>query len=275
MTAPFVKMNGLGNDFVIVSAPAAFDPTPDQVRAIASRDRGPGCDQIIALERSTIADVSMRIWNADGGEVAACGNATRCVAWLAMEAAGRDRIAVQTPAGILTARRAGPERVTVNMGTPGLYWRAIPLGRPMDTRAGSLGLAPPFDQPGFVSMGNPHVVFFVDDLARAPVETLGPQVEVHPLLPERANVGFAQIESRERLRLKVWERGVGQTKACGTGACAAAVAAHRRGLVKRTVMVAMDGGELLVDWREDTGQVHMTGPVAVESTGRVNWGAVH
>ena len=213
----------------------------------------------------------MRIWNADGEEVSACGNAARCVGWLLMEASGRDAAVVETRAGLLPAARAGDRAVTVDMGAPGLGWRDIPLAEEMDTARVELAVGPPtapiLHTPGCVSMGNPHVVFFTPDAAAAPVREVGPMIEHHPLFPQGVNVGFCEVRAEGRLRLRVWERGAGLTRACGTGACAAAVAAHRRGLCPRQVEVELDGGALAIDWRRGDGHVLMTGPVAVEHTG--------
>jgi diaminopimelate epimerase len=272
MSRPFLKMNGLGNDFVVVEARSApFRPAADEARAIADRGAGIGCDQLIAIEPSSRADAFMRIWNADGGEVEACGNATRCVGWLLMRASGRDHASIETVAGLLSAVRADDDQVTVDMGEPGLDWTEIPLAEEMDTRNIELQVgpidAPILHTPGCVSMGNPHVVFFVPDAAGAPVREVGPMIENHMLFPERTNVGFAQILDRDRIRLRVWERGVGETRACGSGACAALVAAARRGLTDRKAVVELDGGPLIIDWRESDGHVLMTGPVAVEFTG--------
>ena len=272
MSRPFLKMNGLGNDFVVVEArQTPFAPGPEQARAIADRASGIGCDQIIAISPSPSSEAFVRFWNADGDEVGACGNGTRCVAWLLMEASGRDEAVFETPAGTLSGRRAGERVVTVDMGQPGLDWRDIPLAEPMDTRGIELQVgpidAPILHTPACVSMGNPHVVFFVPDAAGAPVREVGPMIEHHHLFPERANVGFAQIVAPDRIRLRVWERGVGETRACGTGACAALVAAHRRGLVGRRATIECPGGELQIEWREADGHVLMTGPVAVEFTG--------
>jgi diaminopimelate epimerase len=277
MTRPFLKMNGLGNDFVVVGAGQASDrppfrPAADQARAIADRTgAGVGCDQLIGIEPSRVGDAFMRIWNADGGEVDACGNATRCVGWLLMQASGSDQATIETAAGVLRASRAGDHAVTVDMGAPRLDWKDIPLSEEMDTKGIELQVgpidAPHFHTPGCVSMGNPHVVFFVGDAEAAPVTQVGPMIEHHLLFPEGVNVGFAQIVSRDRIRLRVWERGAGLTKACGTGACAALVAAHRRGLTDRKATVIMDGGELTIEWRESDGHVLMTGPVEVEFSG--------
>jgi diaminopimelate epimerase len=213
----------------------------------------------------------MRIWNADGGQVEQCGNAARCVGWLLMEATGRDAVKLDTPGGLLEVSRAGEKRVTVDMGRPGLDWRDIPLAEPMDTRGVELQVGPIdnplLHTPGCVSMGNPHVVFFVKNAETAPVREVGSMIEHHRLFPERVNVGFCQVKARDRIRLRVWERGAGVTRACGTGACAALVAAQRRGLVDRTATVEMDGGDLRIEWRRADDHVLMTGPVAVEFTG--------
>jgi diaminopimelate epimerase len=274
MSRPFLKMNGAGNDFVVVEARRQpFAPSLAQVRAIADRRGGSGCDQLIAVEPSGRADAFMRIWNADGGEVDACGNASRCVGWLLMQERGTDRATLETNAGLIEVRRAEGERVTVDMGSPRLRWDEIPLAEEMDTRGIELQVgpidAPVLHTPGCVSMGNPHVVFFVRDAARAPVVEVGPLIEHHRLFPEGVNVGFAEIRSPDHIRLRVWERGAGLTKACGTGACAALVAAHRRGLAGRAATLALDGGDLLIQWREADDHVLMTGPVAVEFRGEL------
>jgi diaminopimelate epimerase len=276
MGRPFLKMNGLGNDFVVVEArgpgpESAFAPGPAEVRAIANRASGVGCDQLIAIEPSDRAEAFVRFWNADGGEVAACGNGARCVAWLLMQASGRDRAVFETGAGLLSATRGQDGLVTVDMGKPGLGWRDIPLAEAMDTRGIELQVGPIdhpiLHTPGCVSMGNPHVVFFVPDVSAAPVAEVGPMIENHPLFPERTNVGFAEIKGRGRIGLRVWERGVGETKACGTGACAALVAASRRDLTESAATVELIGGALDVVWRERDDHVLMTGPTAVEFSG--------
>jgi diaminopimelate epimerase len=274
MSRPFLKMNGLGNDFVVVEARSApFAPTGDEVRLIASRTRGVGCDQLVSIEKSDRADAMVRFWNADGDEVGACGNASRCIGWLLMEASGRDEAVMDTRGGLLHARRAGDHRVSVDMGEPRLRWDQIPLSEEMDTRGVELQVgpidAPQLHTPGCVSMGNPHVVFFVKDAETAPVREAGSLIEHHPLFPEGVNVGFAEIVARDRIRLKVWERGAGQTKACGTGACAALVAAARRNLCDRKATVVLDGGELEIEWRESDDHVIMTGPLEIEFTGNL------
>ena len=276
MTHVFVKMNGLGNDFVVVTpGETPFAPSVAEARAIADRAHGIGCDQLIGLGPSVKADGLMRIWNPDGGEVERCGNAERCVAWLLMEASGREDVTIEVSGRILNARRAGSASVTVDMGVPGLDWRDIPLAWEMDTCEIQLHDGPDLKDPGCVSMGNPHVVFFVADVLTAPIAEAGPHVEHHWLFPERVNVGFAQILARDKIRLRVWERGAGLTRACGTGACAALVAAHRRDLTDRAATMVLDGGELQVEWRASDDHVMMTGPVEVEFTGRLpSYGAV-
>jgi diaminopimelate epimerase len=272
MSRPFLKMNGLGNDFVVVEARSApFAPSLIEAQRIADRETGIGCDQIIAIEPSDKADAFMRIWNADGAEVDACGNASRCVGWLLMQATGRQAASIETNAGVLQVSAANDGAITVDMGRPGLDWTDIPLAEEMDTKGIELQVGPIDDPvlhtPGCVSMGNPHVVFFVPDAETAPVSQVGPMIEHHHLFPERVNVGFAQIKAPDRIRLRVWERGAGLTKACGTGACAALVAANRRGLTGSTATVELDGGELVIEWRASDGHVLMTGPAAVEFTG--------
>jgi len=272
ITRPFVKMNGAGNDFVVVNAlETPFRPTEDQVRALADRATGEGFDQLIAIEPSQTADAFMRVWNADGAMVETCGNALRCVGWLLMQADGADRAVIDTAAGPTTATRAGDHRVTVDMGRPRLDWDQVPLAEEMDTRGIELQIgpidAPVLHTPGAVSMGNPHVVFFTDRQDDGFVTGSGSLVEHHPLFPEGVNVGFAHVLDRDRIRLRVWERGAGLTKACGTGACAALVATARRGLTDRKATVVVDGGELVIDWDESSDHVLMTGPVEIERTG--------
>ncbi len=276
MTRPFVKMNGAGNDFVVVNAlETPFAPTVDQARAIADRETGEGCDQLIALEPSATADAFMRVWNADGGTVETCGNALRCVGWMLLQSSGRDQVTIDTLGGATTARRAADGRITVDMGAPRLDWTQIPLDEAMDTRGIELQLgpidAPVLHTPGAVSMGNPHVVFFMDhEPDDVFVRGMGSLIEHHPRFPEGVNVGFAHVLAPDRIRLRVWERGAGLTRACGTGACAALVAASRRGLAGRAATIAVDGGELQIEWDEATDHVFMTGPVEVERTGTLS-----
>jgi diaminopimelate epimerase len=272
MSRPFLKMNGLGNDFVVVEARSApFEPSAEAVRAIADRTSGVGCDQLIVIEPGEGVDARVRFWNADGEEISACGNGTRCVGWLLMQASGKDHAVIESRAGMLVATRAGERLVSVDMGKPGLDWAQIPLAAAHDTAALDVTLS---DEPalaaapGCVSMGNPHVVFFVGDLDAAPIVTAGPAIERHPLFPQGVNVGFAQVLGRDRIRLRVWERGAGLTQACGTGACAALVAAARRDLTDRAATLVLDGGELLIEWRDDD-HVVMTGPAAVDFAGEL------
>jgi diaminopimelate epimerase len=267
-TTQFVKMHGLGNDFVVIDARReAFPLDRARAHAIADRKTGIGCDQLILIEKPqrSDADVFMRIHNADGGEVEACGNATRCIATLIMAETGSDRVVVETNAGLLEARPAAGGRVSVDMGKARLDWREIPLASAQDTLHVDLALGKLAD-PVCTNMGNPHATFFVADAMSVDLASLGPRLEHHALFPERANIGIAQVLSPERLRLRVWERGVGITRACGTGACAALVAASRRGLVGRQAEVILDGGALAIEWRED-GHVVMTGPVATSFNG--------
>lgn len=259
----FRKMHGLGNDFIIIDGRSGQVDglSPDVVAAISDRQRGIGGDQVVVLEAPTHpdADVFMRIYNPDGHECEACGNATRCVGALMLTELGRERVAIQTVVGLLRVWRRG-ENYAVDMGVPVTTWDAIPLAAPADTLHLRLSLGPLVD-PVATSMGNPHATFFVPDLAAIDMRRLGPQLEHHPVFPEGANIGVAQVLAPDRLRLRVWERGPGLTLACGTGSCAALVAAHRRGLTGRRATVELDGGSLVIEWL-DNGRVEATGPVA-------------
>lgn len=253
MERRFSKMHGLGNDFVLIDARDAPVGMDDALaRAIADRRTGVGCDQLILIGPSGHADVSMRIFNSDGGEVEACGNATRCVPIFV----GRD-VTIETKAGLLDARRTG-DGVSVDMGQPRFDWDAIPLAYAMDTLAMPVSWED-LPAPAAVNVGNPHVIFFVEDLDRVEVERLGPLIETDPLFPSRINANFAKIENDHHLRLVVWERGAGLTRACGTGACATAVAAIRRRLCTGPVTVSLPGGDLVIDWRPGE-SIRMTGP---------------
>lgn len=272
---PFIKMHGLGNDFVVLDLrqrPLELDAA--QARGIANRRTGVGCDQVIAIEPSEQGDAFMRIRNADGEEVEACGNGTRCVASLLFGELGRDRVTIETVAGLLRASANDDGMVTVDMGPARLQWDEIPLAREMDTLHVDLAIgpasAPVLSDPCCVNMGNPHAVFFVDDVEAIDIHTVGPMLESHPLFPEKANIGFAQVLDRGHVRLRVWERGAGLTLACGSGACAAAVAAHRRDLTGRNMLLQLDGGELHLEWRESDGHVLMTGPVSTSFSGELH-----
>lgn len=254
-------MHGIGNDFVILDgrrAPVSL--TSLAARAIADRKRGVGFDQLIILEPSAQADLFMRILNADGSEAGACGNATRCVAHLVMAETNQSQVQIETIAGVLPVTIASPHELTVDMGPARLDWREIPLARAMETTAMDY-VYENLRAPGAVSMGNPHIVFFVDDLDAVPVRDWGPAMEHDPLFPERANINFAQVIDRETIRLRVWERGAGLTIACGSGACATLVAAHRQNRAARKAQIIQDGGPLTIEWRTD-GHVLMTGGYA-------------
>lgn len=266
---PFLKMHGLGNDFVVIDArerPLKLSET--QARLIADRRLGVGCDQLLIIEKPKnpkLADVFMRILNPDASEAGACGNGTRCVADLLMREGGRNHLVIETIAGLLDAERASGNRVTVDMGPARLDWRDVPLKEACDTLHIPLTLGPLSDPVG-TNMGNPHATFFVADAEKIDLASLGPVLERHAMFPERANIGIVQVLSPEKLRFRVWERGAGITMACGSGACAALVAASRRGLTGRKASVVLDGGELEIEWAKD-GHVMMTGPVAISFTG--------
>jgi diaminopimelate epimerase len=272
MRVPFVKMHGLGNDFVVFDERAgSLSLTAARAAAIADRRTGVGCDQLISIEPAAAgsgADAAMRIRNADGSAAGACGNATRCVADLLFRETGGRAGIIRTPAGNLPVERLPGGLIRVDMGAPRLDWRDIPLSCAMDTLHLDL-YAGEFGPPAACSMGNPHATFFVADLDRVPVTAFGPELEHAALFPERANIGFAQVLAPDRLRLRVWERGAGLTRACGSGACAALVNASRRGLTGRRATVVVDGGALEVEWRDD-GHVLMTGPVATAFHGTID-----
>jgi diaminopimelate epimerase len=265
---PFRKMHGLGNDFVVLDRrhdAVAIDAAA--ARNIADRRTGIGCDQLLLIEPPSqpAAQVAMRILNADGGEVEACGNGTRCIARLVAEETGDSRVRIETVAGLLEAELLPDGNVAVDMGLARTGWRDIPLAREMDTERVDLALGP-LREPVCTNVGNPHATFFVADAGAIDLAALGPRLEHDELFPERANIGVATVEGRERIRFRVWERGVGITRACGTGACAALVAAYRRGLTERQAIVALDGGTLDIRWRDD-GHVIMTGPAVLAFEG--------
>jgi diaminopimelate epimerase len=272
----FAKMNGLGNNICVLDARVDSMPlTAEIVIALADPSKGLGFDQMMVLEapRNPLADVFATIWNADGSVVSACGNGTRCVAWYLMRESGLDHMVIETAAGLLGASRAGDFAISVDMGEPRLDWQDIPMSERMDTMRIELQVGPLDDPimhgPGCVSMGNPHVVFFVQDAEIAPVTQIGSMIEHHPLFPEGVNVGFAEIVARDHIRLRVWERGAGLTRACGTGACAALVAAVRRRLSDRVARVQVDGGDMTIEWRASDNHVIMTGPVELEAEGTI------
>lgn len=263
-------MHGLGNDFAIFDArQGRLEMEPDKIRALGDRRTGIGFDQMVIIDppRTAGTDAFLRIYNADGGEVGACGNATRCVVKLLAEEKGGEAVVLETRAGKLEGWQSG-SRITVDMGPAGLDWKQIPLSREEDTLSLSLDIGN-LKNPAAVSMGNPHAVFFVRDVSSVALDAVGPQIEHHPLFPDRVNVEVAEVISPERIRMRVWERGAGITRACGTGACAVAVAGVRKGLVGRKVTVALDGGDLQIEWRETDGHVLMTGDAAEVFRGEV------
>ncbi len=260
-------MQGAGNDFVVLDDRARqLDLSEEQIRHLCDRRLGIGCDQLIILRPSDMADVWMLIFNPDGSEAGACGNATRCVAELLYRESGDERFTIQTISGLLPSWRAG-EAITVDMGAPRLDWAEVPLAGPADTLHLALSAGPLAD-PAALSMGNPHATFFVPDVAAIDIEAVGPELEFDPIFPARANIGVAQILGTDSIRLRVWERGAGLTLACGSGACAALVNAARRGLTGRTARMILDGGVLSISWREDN-HVLMTGPAALSYTGDI------
>ncbi|TMV94613.1 diaminopimelate epimerase [Thioclava sp. BHET1] len=253
---PFMKMHGLGNDFVVIDARTGDDPvTPALARALGDRHRGVGFDQLAVIRPSQDTDYTLEFWNSDGSRAGACGNASRCVGDYMMRELDRDALRFTTERGALAAVRGPDGRVSINMGAPILDAAAIPV------RTGSDPAHLPLDgDPIAVGMGNPHCIFFVDDAESVDLAGRGPLIEHDPLFPERTNVEFATLTGPDHLRMRVWERGAGITMACGSGTCATAVAAHLRGLTGKRVLVDVDGGQLEIDWRDDG--VWMTGPVA-------------
>lgn len=256
-------MHGLGNDFVIIDARIVdLNMTNAMAANIANRHSGIGCDQLIVLKPSTTADVKMQIFNADGGEVEACGNASRCVVSLL-----GNSVTIETTGGLLSGTTSDGNP-TVNMGSPRFEWTDIPLAYAMDSQHMPVGWED-LNDPAAVNVGNPHVIFFVDDVDSVDLERLGPQIETDPIFPERVNVNIAS-QDEKGLKLRVWERGVGLTKACGTGACATAVAAIRRGLVSSPVLISLPGGELSISW-ENGAPIMMSGPATYVFQGEADW----
>ena len=251
---PFMKMHGLGNDFVVIDARAqSLEMTESLARALGDRHRGVGFDQLaVILRTDSIADAYLKFYNSDGSTAGACGNATRCIARYLMDETGDELLSLETEHGILFAKDMGDQISAINMGHPDLNWQEIPLSQNIDT------LELPIDgSPTATGMGNPHCTFFVGDVDAIDLETQGPAFEHHPFYPERTNVQFAQVVGTDHIRMRVWERGVGVTLASGSSSCATAVAAARRGLTGRTVRIDLDGGTLHIDWRDDG--VWMTG----------------
>jgi diaminopimelate epimerase len=269
----FRKMNGLGNDFVVLDARLRpLSISQDLARAIADRKTGIGCDQLIVIEPSAKADVRMRIWNNEGFEVESCGNASRCIADVLFAETRKSVVTIDTLGGFLSCEKGGNGLVTVDMGVPRFGWQDIPLSEPFaDTRHIELQVgpidAPLIHSPSVVNVGNPHCIFWVKDLDIVDLAKTGPMLEHHPLFPQRANISLARIDAKDHITLKVWERGAGLTRACGTGACAALVAAARIRLTHRKATVTLPGGDLMIEWREADDHMLMTGPIAYEFEG--------
>jgi diaminopimelate epimerase len=275
-TVPYRRMSGLGNDFVVLDArDHPIRPTGDQVRWISDRELGVGCDQLIVLERAKTAgaDLFMRIFNAEGFEVDACGNATRCIGAMLTDELGRKKTVVETNAGLLISFRDS-DTVTVDMGAPKFGWRDIPLSEEfLDTRGIELQIgpvdAPILHTPSVVNVGNPHAIFWVNDLEKYDLGRFGPLLENHPLFPQRANISLAHVTDPAHIEIKVWERGAGLTKACGTAACAVAVAAARKGLADRQVTISLPGGALEIEWRKSDDHMLMAGPFSFDGAGEL------
>jgi diaminopimelate epimerase len=272
---PFRKMNGLGNDFVVVDARARrVDFSEAQARAIADRKTGIGCDQLIVMEKSSLADVKMRIWNAEGGEVESCGNASRCIADIVMTEKGVDSASIDTKGGYLVGTRMGHLQVSIDMGAPRFDWDQIPLSEKFhDTRHIELQVgpidAPLIHSPSVVNVGNPHCIFWVKDLDVVKLDKVGPMIENHPMFPERTNVELAKVVARDHVEVKVWERGAGLTKACGTAACAVMAAGFRLRMIDAECRVSLPGGDLAMRIDRATGHVIMTGPLQYDFEGEI------
>jgi len=268
----FIKMHGLGNDFVICDLrEQKYMLDCKEIRKISDRRLGVGCDQLIVLKESEnpAADVYMKIYNADGSEVGACGNATRCVGQMIIHETGKTHVVIETIEGLLTALETNKNNwIRVDMGEPRLLWHKIPLAEEQDTAFLDLDVEG-FSNPVAVNVGNPHAVFFVEDIASVNLMKIGPLVENHVMFPEKTNVEFVQVINKNTLKMRVWERGVGITEACGTGACATLVAAVRRSMVNRSAVVQLDGGDLEITWDEKTGHVWMSGPVCKSFEGHL------
>ena len=258
---PFLKMHGLGNDFVVIDArDVAHRGTAALARAVADRHRGVGFDQLAVIEHDAEADLRLTFWNADGSLSAACGNATRCIARHELDRRGVAALTLRTERGILWAVDAGVGLTSVNMVQPLTDWADIPLAHAMDTLHLPIG-----GDPVATGMGNPHCSFFVEDAEAVDLAKMGAEIEHHPLFPQRTNVQFAHLIAPDHLRMRVWERGAGVTLASGSSSCAVAVAAARRGLTGRKVKITLDGGDIWIDWRDDG--VWMTGPTATVFSG--------
>ncbi len=273
MSFHFRKMNGLGNDFVVLDARQnTIAISESQARAIADRKSGIGCDQLIVMEKSNFADVRMRIWNAEGGEVPSCGNASRCIADLIFDEKQTGQATIETLGGLLVATKAGEKLVTIDQGVPKFGWAEIPLSEPFaDTRHIELQVgpidAPLIHSPSVVNVGNPHCIFWVNDLDVVDFSRVGPMLENHPMFPERANISLAKVVARDHVILKVWERGAGLTQACGTAACATMAAGHRIKIIDAKCKISLPGGDLFMAVNEANGHILMTGPATYDFEG--------
>lgn len=277
-TIKYLKMNGLGNDFIVFDGrEKSIQLSPDQVRWIADREQGAGCDQLIIMDPPRVSgtDVFMRIYNSDGGEISACGNATRCIAGLIARETAKTSVLVETAAGLLVCTIVN-EIVNVDMGQPKFDWQLIPLAEEFgDTRGIELQIgpidAPVLHTPSVVNVGNPHAIFWVmDDPDNYDLELFGPMLENHPIFPERANISLAQVLPKNQVKLRVWERGVGLTKACGTAACAVVAAGVRKGLTNRKIDVHLPGGVLTMEWRQKDKHIIMSGPWGMDGEGEIS-----
>lgn len=281
MNVQFHKMNGLGNEIVVIDARpqspnGGFALDADAARLIGNPDTGPGCDQIMVIEPGRKgADVWTSIWNNSGEEVEACGNGARCVAAYLFKQSGATQLTMGTLGGTIVATDAGDDNITIDMGTPRFDWQDIPLSEEIrDTRAIELQIGPIDDpilhSPSVANVGNPHAIFWVKDADAYDLEKIGPMLENHPIFPERANISLAQVIDDRTIRTRVWERGAGATRACGTAACAIGVSAARTGRTGRDVMVHLPGGPLRIQWREADDHILMTGPAEFEFSGDIN-----
>ena len=266
MKKPFIKMHGLGNDFVVIdSRNNNYTINEKNIRLIANRRLGVGCDQVIEIKHSKSADIFMKIYNSDGSEAEACGNATRCVAGILFASSPKKQILIETVSGILKTESEVNGNIKVDMGEPKFAWQDIPLSKNME----NINFEKFSLQNGSaVNLGNPHVVFFVEDLKNIKIDEIGPYIETHKLFPKKVNVEICQIISDQKIRVIVWERGAGKTLACGSGACAVLVAAYKKGFSKEIAEIQLDGGSLNIEWNIKTdNHVIMSGPVSVSFLG--------
>ncbi len=281
MNVQFHKMNGLGNEIVVIDArDGGFALDADAARRIGNPATGPGCDQIMVIEpgrpnRDGGADVWTSIWNNSGEEVEACGNGARCVAAYLFKESGASELTMGTLGGTIVATDAGDGNITIDMGRPRFDWQDIPLSEEIrDTRAIELQIGPIDDpilhSPSVANVGNPHAIFWVTDADAYDLEKIGPMLENHPIFPERANISLAQVIDDKTIRTRVWERGAGATRACGTAACAIGVSAARTGRTGRDVSVHLPGGPLRIQWREADDHILMTGPAEFEFSGDID-----